>query len=63
MMSYFAMNSKSVITRTIFFLAFNVMHIVDIYVLWFLTITYVIGTCLLDNDVMHVRCYVVCVFS
>jgi len=30
MMSYFAMNSKSVITRTIFFLAFNVMHIVDI---------------------------------
>jgi len=35
MMSYFAMNPKSVITRTIFFLAFHVMHIVDICVLWF----------------------------
>jgi len=63
MMSYFAMNPKSVINRTIFFLFFNVMHIVDIYILWLLTIAYVIGTCLLDNDVMHVICCVICVFT
>ena len=39
------------------------MHIVDIYVLWLLTITYVIRACLLDIDVMYVICYVVCVSS
>jgi len=34
------MNPKFVITHTIFYLAFNVMHIVDIFVLWLLTIAY-----------------------
>jgi len=31
-------NSKSVITRTIFSFVFNMMHVVDIYVLWLLVI-------------------------
>jgi len=57
------MNSKSVIIRTIFYFAFNMMNIMDIFVLWLLKIAYVIGTRLLDNVVMHAICYVKCVFS
>jgi len=40
-----------------------VINIVDIFVLWLLTISYVIGTRLLDNVVMYVICYVKCVFT
>jgi len=47
------MNPKSVKTRTIFLIAFNVMYIVDIFVSWLLAITYVIGARLLDNVVMY----------
>jgi len=36
------------------------MHIVGIYVLWLLTISYVIRACLLNIDVMYVICYVIC---
>jgi len=57
------MNPKSVIIRTIFYFAFNVMNIVDIFVVWLLTIAYVIGTYLLDNVVMYAICYVKCVFT
>jgi len=57
------MNPKSIIIRTIFYLAFNVMNIVDIFVVWLLTIVYVIGTHLLDNIVMYAICYVKCVFT
>jgi len=40
-----------------------VMHIVDIFVVWLLTIAYMIGTRLLENVVMYAICYVKCVFT
>jgi len=57
------MNPKSVITLTIFFIAFNVIYIVDIFVLWLLAITYVIRARLLDNVVMYAIFYVLCLFT
>jgi len=39
------------------------MHIVDIFFVWLLTITYVIETRLLDNVFMYAMCYVKCVFT
>jgi len=38
------------------------MHIVDILILWLLTITYMIGTRLYGNVVMHAICYVLYLF-
>jgi len=39
------------------------MHIVDIFVWWLLTIVYVIGTRLLNEVVMCVVCYFICLFT
>jgi len=39
------------------------MHIMDIFVLWLLTIAYVIGMRLLGNIVMYAICYVLCLFT
>jgi len=44
----FVINPKSVITHTLFFFLFNMMHIPDIFVVWLMTIIYVIGTRLLN---------------
>jgi len=55
-------NSKFVITRTLFVLVSNVMHILDIFVVWLLTIVYVIGTHLLNDVVMYSVCYFICHF-
>jgi len=56
------MNSKFVIIRILFYFAFNMMNVMDILVVWLLTIAYVIGMRLLGNVVMHSICYVKCVF-
>jgi len=55
------MNSKSIIIRTLFYFAFNMMNVMDIFIVWLLTIAYVIGTRLLGNVVTHAICYVKCV--
>jgi len=39
------------------------MHIVDIFVVWLLTIAYVIGTRLLDNVVVYAIYYVKSIFT
>jgi len=39
------------------------MHIVDIFVLWLLTMVYVIGTHLFNDVVMYAVCYVICLFT